>query len=173
MAQTFDVESCLLAIKARLYDASEGLNVQLAAIDAEKAATDVSDYGRAITLAQLAAGAVGKPGPVFLLTASQYASSYDPFVAITIEDYATDELGGVHFKAGIKITIADKADGLVDIRALRYIRALRQVFEVTRWTSGLKYQRIKQLETVGYLDTENNQSWREIGIALETAFSSY
>ena len=88
-------------------------------------------------------------------------------------DELADELGGVAFKVGIHLTILDAADGVADIRALRYLRALRQCFEITRWTSGLKYQRIKQLETAGYIDTANNQSWREIGISLETSFAAY
>ena len=167
MAQVFDVETCLLEIKKRLYDATYGLNAQLTAIDAEKAATDAVDYSKTITLKQLNGSAV------FLLTASQYASNYDPFIAITIEDYMTDELGGVLFKTGIRLTILDTADGVADIRALRYLRALRQCFEITRWTNGLKYQRIKQLETAGYIDTADNRSWREIGISLETSFAAY
>ena len=167
MAQAFDIERCLLEVKTRLYDRTEGLNAQLTAIDAEKATTDMADYNRTITLKQLITGGV------FLLTASQNASNYDPFISITIEEYFTDELGGVAFKVGIHLTILDAADGVADIRALRYLRALRQCFEITRWTSGLKYQRIKQLETAGYIDTANNQSWREIGISLETSFAAY
>ena len=46
MAQAFDIERCLLEVKTRLYDRTEGLNAQLTAIDAEKATTDMADYNQ-------------------------------------------------------------------------------------------------------------------------------
>lgn len=173
----YDIENQLVEIYDKITNVTMGLNYYINLINNDKAAADTIRYGVPIVLKSLILpdSTLTPPerGATFLLVASQYAINYDPFVSITIDEdgYTLDEMGLATLKISIRLTIEDVADGLLDIRALRYLEALRMVIEFGRWTGdtfGSRVPYIKSIAPKGYATKKDNRSWREIGIMLET-----
>ena len=173
MGNRYDIENQLVEIYDKIVDPTAGLNYYIALINADKSAQDVAKYGSPIVLKSLVLPSTGERGATFLLVASQYAINYDPYVSITIDEggYTLDELGTATLKISIRLTIYDIADGLVDIRALRYLEALRMLIEYGRWTGATFQSRVPFIRSIapkGYKTITDNRAYREVGISIET-----
>ena len=169
MAITFDIESVIQSIKVRLIDATKGLNAKIGEVNTIKQLTDESVYGFPIVLKTV------EDKAFFFLIAKLMVVNMDPFVSIYIEPsgYIKDDLGAVTLKISISITLVDLQDNTVDIRALRYLQALIDIFEPTRWTDlDAYFPRLSNMEPVGYESSVDGKSWREVGIVLQLAFAS-
>jgi hypothetical protein len=163
----FDAESAMLQIKALLKDGTKGLNAQITAINSDKAATDVANYGKAITLASV------NDKAIYFLVLNYSVPSFDPLVGIMIRKKERDEMGGETIAIEVKVAVLDKADGTVDVRALRYLQALENIFMRNRYFGGLTFSRTKTLESQVAIDQQAGKSWREVGIVLEQYYPMY
>jgi hypothetical protein len=177
--QRWDNELAFIYLKKKIIDPSEGINKYITAINAEKAATDLTNYGRVLAINNIILPnpttdiSTNDPGAVFMLTAGQYAMNYNPFIILSLET------GGFNITAdgpstittlhpSIYINFSDPGDGSVDILAFRYVQAFKDLIEATRWQDPL-INRINDLAVMDY--TAQNKSWREVGlsIAIESA----
>jgi len=74
---------------------------------------------------------------------------------------------------GIRCAVLNKYDNTVDVRALRYRRAVRMVFEKNRFFGGLRFSKMVGLKSSELLEPQSQKSFREVGIVLEQYFVTY
>jgi hypothetical protein len=164
----FDMEAVMLDIKNLLADLNKGVNAQITAINADKATTDAVNYSKTITLKT-----IDTTNAVYFLVLNYQVINFDPVIGIFIDSKERDERGAALLKVSIKIAVLDPADGTVDVRALRYIQALENIFDRTRFFGGITFSIWRQLEAQIAIDKQTGRAWREIGIQLETALAMW
>jgi hypothetical protein len=166
MSMFFDAEKVMLEVKDYLRDPVLGINARIIENNTDNNPTDAFNYnGYTITLDQ-----IDIDNAVYFLVQNQKVINFPVFLGITIEKYEIDDLGGVNLAIGIKITVLDRADWAVDVRALRYLECLYNVFERRRYFGGLKFSKTVLIEPKIALDTQSRKAYREIGISLKQYF---
>ena len=161
----FDLENVMQEIKDKLIDIDLGLNSRIAAINLEKAPTDIVNYGSSAAINLI------NNDDIYFLIANQVTNNTNQFLIFTIDKWEADELGAVTLSIGIHIVFTSDNDFHDNIKALRYMRALRQTLEYNRYASlPSQVARIKIIQPVAYKENDN-KSWVEIGCVVETMFA--
>jgi hypothetical protein len=163
----YDTESILFEVKTMLLDPDIGINSQIATINDEKSAIDTGNYGSIVVIPEIDDNAI------YMLTVDQRMEEYDYFIGLTIESEEVDVAGGTRLKIGVNAYVLNTYDWLVDVRALRYRRALQDVFDNHRLFGGLIQSREVGLKTVDALLGQEMKPYRKVGIALDLFYQKY
>ena len=163
MSVTIDPEKIIMEMKRKIVSDYNGY---ITKILADKANTDMADYGLLVKTDIID---FTNTAAILMLIAPQVDVNCNPYVMLLLEDgaFETDEMDAVQLTITIKIRFSMLMDGFDDVRALRYLRALRDVFKLSRWVSSFP-RRIKHVQPEEYTTIEDNRSWREIGIRIVT-----
>jgi len=162
----FDAEKVMLEVRDYLKDPIYCINVWINNNNTDNNPTDPANYnGATITLDNIDLNEA-----VYLLVQNQKVVNFPVFLGITVEKYDIDEIGGVNLEIGIKITVLDRADWAIDVRALRYVMCLYNVFERNRYFGGLRFSKTVLIEPKIALDTQTRKMFREVGVALKQYF---
>jgi hypothetical protein len=162
----YDTEDVLLDIKRHLLDASKGVNSWIATINNQKGVTDPANYGTVLVLDDLNAAAV------YMLNENVKMFDFKQFAGMTIAGEKVGDLGEIELTIAIKIHIADRMDGMIERRALRYRQALKKTFLNNRLFGGLKFTKMAAMETESYLDDQGKEMFRVVGYAIRTIYPS-
>ena len=161
--QSIDVEKIIIAIKVIVIN---NYNSYITKLNADKAQSDASDYGQIVILKTVD---FTRRESLWLLVAPQVLVNADPYFNILIEDggIEADEMDGQLLIISVKLRFELSADGFDDIRALRYQRALRDTFRLTRWVTPWELH-IQHIAPEEYATLDDLRSWREVGIKIKT-----
>jgi hypothetical protein len=165
--QFYDTESILFEVKEQLLNPDIGINSQIATINDEKSLTDIDDYGSLVTIPEI------EDDAIYMLTVDQRMESYDYFIGLTIEGEEIDVVGATRLKVGVSVYVNNTYDWLVDVKALRYRRAVQDCFEKHRLFGGLIESRMVGLKTVDALLGQEMKAYRKVGTALDLFFQKY
>jgi hypothetical protein len=162
--QTIDVEKVIMEIKSKIIT---DFNGYITKIIADKALSDQNDYG--MSPIPLATPNFTNNDTVMMLVMPQKVIAVDPVIFLLLENNAieVDELDAQSITVTVRLRFSMLMDGFDDIRALRYLRALRDTFRLSRWVSPWMH-RIHHIQPEEYATVEDNRSWREIGVKIET-----
>ncbi len=163
----YDTETILLDVKRLLLDSVKGINAQITFINSDKSASDVANYGKVITLDPVNSKAL------FLLNFDYSIPGFNVLAAIKIEKKDRGDMGDVNLTIGVKIAVLDKSDGTIDVRAVRYLQALENLFDRNRYFGGLRFSRMENMEASIAIDQQSGQSWREVGISLNQYYPEW
>ncbi len=163
MNVTIDPEKIIMEMKRKMISDYNGY---ITKILTDKGNTDMADYG---TIVKTDIIDWSNTSSIFMLVAPQVDINCNPYVMLLLEDgaFETDEQDAIQLTVTIKIRFSMLMDGFDDVRALRYLQALRNVFRLSRWISPFP-RRIKHVQPEEYTTIEDNRSWREIGIRIVT-----
>jgi len=162
----FDAEKVMLEVKDYLRDPVYGINAWITKNNTDNNSTDAINYNSEI----ITLDSIDTNEAVYFLVQNQKVINFPVFLGITVEKYEIDEMGGVNLEIGIKITVLDRADWAVDVRALRYLMCLYNVFERNRYFGGLRFSKTVLIEPKIALDTQTRKMFREVGVALKQYF---
>lgn len=163
MSVTIDPEKIIMEMKRKVIS---DYNSYITKILTDKANSDITDYGVIVKTDIID---FTNTASIQMLVAPQVDINCSPYVMLLLEDgaFETDEMDAVQLSVTIRIRFSMLMDGFDDIRALRYLRALREVFKLSRWISPFP-RRIKHVQPEEYSTIEDGRSWREIGIKIVT-----